>query len=187
MWVLSGESRTTSGENVRETRFRSGESRTTRGKNVREMWFRSGESRTTRGKNVRETRFRSGESRTTRGESPRRLDPPRLVALLSRAVGKPTALPAVLTGEPSLARLLARPPVSPCLRRRGGIETPAPFSPTRVCESARNSRWTSRFQRRAYLRPSARAELAPAHSTGACDASYGGHSTVAVRLRLASS
>jgi hypothetical protein len=52
--------------------------------------------------------------RKTRGESPRRLDPPGLVARFLRAGGR------------------GRQPSIQCLRRPGGIETPAPFSPTRV-------------------------------------------------------
>jgi hypothetical protein len=96
----------------------------------------------------------SSELETTRGESPRRLDPPRLPARFPHE------------GEQ------ARPHSVQCLGRPGGIETPAPFSPTRrFCGGSCNSRWTSRFQRRAYLRPSARHGGRARPSDWSCDAS----------------
>jgi hypothetical protein len=67
-------------------------------------------------------------------ESPRTLDPPGLGALLGRSL---RSLPAVL---PSAGRGRA----------------PGPFRPHPICCSHERRRWTSQFQRGAYLGPSAR-------------------------------
>ncbi len=73
-------------------------------------------------------------SRATRGESPRALDRPRLPARFPQAGGQ------------------ARQPSVQCLVRRGRIESAAPFSPTRLCDSSCRH-WSSPGESSASLKP----------------------------------